>query len=208
LNREEILENFQNAHNKYFELLMKNYPGYGEDKDFGDFGPVPIYDLAIEVHACAAALGANATRRLRSIGLDFLYPFDNPVDLYTWRVKVKEEGIRHTTFAAIAIRIDSELQRMRRILELGGATAYDGLAEDAFISPQVRNQPRDQLCGNEDPPVAGLEVANCRPSTQVMVLPPDTDHQAVSRLERLEATSSIGANVSAIISFLRSFVTN
>lgn len=86
----EVVDLLQAAHNDYFRMLMENYPSVSRNEahSFAAFGPPELCELATEVHACAIALGKEARDRLFYIGLDVLYPFDNPVDLYNWRFHV------------------------------------------------------------------------------------------------------------------------
>ncbi|NJA87961.1 hypothetical protein HCX48_01805 [Rhodocyclus tenuis] len=132
------LEAFQGAHDKYFRLLLENYPLIQSNQPFADFGPLELCELAIEVHSCAIALGPKARERLCYLGLDLLYPFDNPVDLYNWRAWVKKENINHTTYASIAIRIDSEIKRMRRVFSLEANTAYEAMPTADFLVSKAR----------------------------------------------------------------------
>lgn len=205
MDKPSILDVLQAAHDKYFRLLLENYPLFPKDDPFSDFGPPELCELAVEVHSCAIALGPKARERLFHLGLDVLYPFDNPVDLFNWRVRVKHENIDHTTYASIAIRIDSELKRMRRVLELGGAAAYDVLSVDAFLvsksryksiaTPNKESGDNDQSSPAASPPNMHIDTVNIRYAA---------DSQAVSKLEALERETTIGANFSSIISVLRS----
>ncbi|WP_371181106.1 hypothetical protein [Xanthomonas sacchari] len=209
MNRTEIICKLESAHNEYFDLFLKNYPKQSDEDNYRDFGPAKLYELAIEVHACATALGPRAFERLHYVGLDFLYPFDNLVDFYSWRVNVKKNDVSHTIYAAIAIRIDSELQRMRRILELGGDIAYDALQKKAFLVSKNRYEITKDATGAPKARPPNAPEATClQPSIALEKSLPDTDHQAVSKLERLEASTAIGAHVSAIVSVLRSVFGN
>lgn len=76
MDRSSILDAFQAAHDNYFRLLLEHYPLSRNDTPFTDFGPPELCELALEVHACAIALGPKALERLRFLGLDMLYPFD------------------------------------------------------------------------------------------------------------------------------------
>lgn len=201
MENKKIIGKLQAAHDEYFALLIKHFPGNTKDTQFGDFGPVQLYDLAIEVHACAAALGPHACERLRYMGLDLLYPFDNPVDLYAWRMQVKEKKIPHTTYAAIAIRIDSEIKRLDRILELGGNSAYEALPIEAFLVPRTHYELFDvPVKATGKPPHSATEPAQPAAPIPCANLPPNSDHQAVNALERFEIGTTIGANIAAIAS--------
>lgn len=205
MDKPSILDALQTAHNEYFRLLLENYPLFPKDSPFADFGPPELCNLAIEVHSCAIALGPKARERLFHLGLDLLYPFDNPVDLFNWRVHVKKESIDHTTYASIAIRIDSELKRMRRVFELGGEAAYDALPDDAFLVSKTRYKSVGAPCeenGYNDQSSSAVSSPNMHIDT--VNIQYAADSQAVSKLETLEKETTIGANFSSIISVLRS----
>lgn len=199
-----ILEIFQVAHDKYFRLLLEYYPLSSKNEPFDDFGPPELCDFAIEVHSCAIALGPKARERLCYLGLDLLYPFDNPVDLYNWRIRVKKENINHTTYASIAIRIDSELKRMRRIFSLEADAAYEAVPTEEFLVSKVRyklaaapeeiQDKDDHTAPGTPPPGMHIDTVNIQYAA---------DSQAVTKLERLEKETTISANVSNIVAALR-----
>ncbi|MFW9266218.1 hypothetical protein ACLK1G_03365 [Pseudomonas sp. NR3] len=195
-----ILDAFEAAHDKYFHLMLEHYPTFRTAEPNGGFGPPELITLAIEAHSCAIALGPKALKRLCYLGLDVLYPFDNIVDLYNWRVKVKKEKIEHTTYASIAIRIDSEIDRMRRVFSLGAYDSYEALPTEEFLVSKLRYSASPQN-------VSAVEAPQEMPAPTMRV---DTinvqyaaDSQAVSNLEKLEKETSIGSNLSTIITTLR-----
>lgn len=199
----EIVDMLQTAHNGYFKMLMENYPSVRRDSEstFAVFGPPELCELATEVHACAIALGKEARDRLLYVGLDVLYPFDNPVDLYNWRAHVLAKKIDHTVFASIAIRIDGELKRLRRALELGGENAYAGLAPEVLLVSKSRYQlPSDVEKASSDrthmPPVTTVNI------NHVSVKHPG-DASAINDLEAFEKKTSVWSNVSNVISVLK-----
>lgn len=199
-----IIEAFQTAHDEYFRLFLKNYPSIPSCAPFADFGPPELCNLAIEVHSCAIALGTSARERLLYLGLELLYPFDNPVDHFNWRAFVKNENINHTTYASIAIRIDSELKRMRRVFELGGEVSYDAVPSDIFLVSKTRYKLIEVSDGGNEgdnkynqltpPPRMHIDTVNIHYAA---------DSQAVSQLEKVEKGTAIGSNFSNIISALR-----
>lgn len=200
MNKIEIAETLQLAHNKYFDLLMKSYPTLRSEGLLADFGPPEMCDLAIEVHSCAIALGNAALARLNHIGLSTLYPFDNPIDLYNWRVHVKSSRIDHTTYASIAIRIDSELKRLLRTFEIGGQSAYDELPSHLFLvsmeryaslTTQVHSNVKPSSEQRSHVQIGTLNITNA------------VDSAAVSRLEELEKKTTVWSNFSNIINTLR-----
>jgi hypothetical protein len=209
MDKPTILDAFQAAHDKYFSLLLEQFRLIQNSAPFADFGPPELCNLAIEVHACAIALGPKARERLFYLGLDLLYPFDNPVDLYNWRVHVKKENIDHTAYASIAIRIDSELKRMRRVFELGDGAAYDVIPAEAFLVSKARYKSisvPEPNGGNGGNGQSGPQSSPPRMHIDTVNIQYAADSQAVSRLEKLEKGSSIGVNFSNIISVLRTFV--
>lgn len=199
-----ILEAFQAAHDKYFRIFLEHYPLIPKDEPFADFGPPELCDLAIEVHSCAIALGPKARERLCYLGLDLLYPFDNPVDLYNWRVRVKKESIDHTSYASIAIRIDSELKRMRRVFSLEADAAYQAVPTDEFLVSKARYRlvtasEEGKNKDSQSTPVASSPTMHI----DTVNIQYAADSQAVSMLEKLEKETTIGANFSNIIATLR-----
>lgn len=206
MNKLPILDAFEVAHDNYFRLLLEHYP-LTQHNEFADFGPPELCDYAIEVHSCAIALGPKARERLCHLGLDLLYPFDNIIDLYNWRMRVKEEKIEHTTYASIAIRVDSELKRMRRVFSLDADAAYDAVPTETFLVSKARyksisttekeSQESNLSAPSELPPPMHIDTINIQHAA---------DSQAVSRLEKLEKETTIGANFSNIISALRPFL--
>lgn len=194
-----ILDNFQAAHDKYFNLLLKHYPTIPTDEPFTEFGPPELCDLAIEVQSNAICLGPKALERLCHLGLDVLYPFDNVVDLYNWRAMVKKERVDHTIYASIAIRIDSELKRMRRIFSLAADTAYEAVSTETFLVSKARyasdsspeeNKESGSYPRSEAPAGTHIDVLNVYAA----------DSQAISQLENLEKGSSIASNISNVVS--------
>lgn len=204
MDKPAILDTLQAAHDKYFLLLLEHYPLISKDGPFADFGPPELCDLAIEVHACVIALGPKALERLFYLGLDALYPFDNPVDLYNWRIRVKKESIDHTTYASIAIRIDSELKRMRRVFELDGEAAYEVIPAEAFLVSKARYKSiAVSEEGNGGVSQSGSVTSQSSMHIDTVNIQYAADSHAVSRLEKLEKETTIGANFSNIISVLR-----
>jgi hypothetical protein len=196
----DISNLLQAAHDKYFRLLMKNYPTLQNDDTFADFGPPELCDLASEVQSCAIALGSTALARLNHVGLAVLYPFDNPVDLYNWRHHVKSNRIDHTTYASIAIRIDAELKRFRRTLQLGDQAAYDALSEDLFLVSKERYSPAQPPAAHAQPrqsPSFHIETLNITHAA---------DSAAVSNLEAFEKKTTVWSNISNVINALRSLI--
>jgi hypothetical protein len=189
MNRLEVVLLLQAAHDKYFRALMESYPGFERDAIFADFGPPEICELAIEAHACAIALGPTALRRLRQVGFDVLYPFDNPVDLYNWRKFVRSASVDHTIYASIGIRIDSEIKRIRRAHQLGSADYYDALDDNTFVVSKDRYGP---LCLKESSdlgePFASCSSASASIHVEHLHVNNLADKAAVSSLEKLEKT--------------------
>lgn len=196
----EILEALQAAHNEYFSLMMRNYPTNPSDGLFVDFGPPEMCELAIEVQACAIALGSSALVRLEHLGLSILYPFDNAVDLYNWRRYVKVNRIDHATYASIAIRIDSELKRLRRTLELGGGLGYEALPKELFIVSKDRYKSNTN---HDSPNPAAPPLPPTNISIETVNISNSIDSDAINELERLEKKTTIWSNLSNIIGALR-----
>ncbi len=202
MNKMEITTLLQQAHNKYFDLLMKCYPGIPDNSHHTNLGPPELCELAIEVHSCAIALGQSALDRLLYLGLDLLYPFDNPVDHYNWRFQIKSGNIPHTTYAAIAIRIDSEISRIRRIYELGGESIYDNLPVNVVLVSKDRYSAKKVFIQDSNQSAPSESQSNAMIGTFDMAATVDT--AAVKKLEELELNTSIWSNVSTVLAFMRS----
>ena len=200
----ELLDLFQSAHDAYFRLLMQDYPSERNEEIGSDFGTPELCELATEAHACAISLGSKALQRLNFVGFSDLYAFDNPVDMYNWRVKVRKDKINHTTYASIAIRIDSELKRLRRIAEFGGEAAYEALEVDELLVSKVRYQSLAGSHEKADSPAQG--VSGSTVNIHTINMNHSTDSQAVGKLEEYEKRTTIWSNVSNIINVLRSLV--
>lgn len=196
-----IIDAFQKAHDEYFRLLMVHYPL--APNGGGDFGPPELCELAIEAQSCATALGPVARERLTYLGLDLLYSFDNPVDQFNWRAQVRRDSISHTTFTSIAIRIDSELKRVRRILQLGGAVFYDAMPPDIFLVSKnryetIKTSDLQKSATNTSKPKKEASV-----HIQTVNIQYAADDKAVNRLQEVEKKTTIGSNISNIINTLR-----
>jgi hypothetical protein len=204
MNKLQVADVLQAAHDKYFGLLMKSYPTIPSDELFADFGTPELCELALEVQSCVTALGSTAMKRFIHIGLDALYPFDNPVDLYNWRQHVRNNRIDHTTYASIAIRIDSEIKRLRRTLELGDEAAYNALPPETFLVSKDRYASVATPQASPNPPPAIPPTASVH--TEMPDITNPVDSPAISKLEELEKKTTIWSNVSNIITALRTLL--
>ena len=75
--------------------------------------------------------------------------------MYNWREYVKSNRVNHTTYASIAIRIDAELKRFCRTLEIGGEFAYGELSNDLFLVSKERYASLAEASeANAKPPMA------------------------------------------------------
>ncbi|MCO5787248.1 hypothetical protein DHB74_12855 [Pseudomonas sp. G11-1] len=118
---------------------------------------------------------------------------------------MKKENIDHTTYASIAIRVDSELKRIRRVFELSGEATYEALPSDAFLVSKDRYKSvaaSAEECDGDDE--SGQKAPQSNMHIDTVNIQYAADSQAVSKLEALEKETTIGANFSNIISFLRS----
>lgn len=125
-----VIQQLKKSHTDYTKLFIMRYPTMGDASPWQD---QTLYDLAINTSACAIALGTKALMRLRIIGFDKLYAFDNPVDHFTWRLHVREQQVCQTIYASIIERINAELDRLETILSLGGECGYDDMPENLFL---------------------------------------------------------------------------
>ncbi|MGZ3952663.1 MAG: hypothetical protein ACXVBZ_14785 [Flavisolibacter sp.] len=203
-----IVEKLQNAHNQYFNLMIKEYSQFSSSNELVvDLGPSELCELAIEVHACAIALGPVVRDRLCYLGLDLLYPFDNPVDHFNWRVQVKKDRIPHTIYASIAVRIDAELKRIRQVLEIHSDLPYSDLPIDLFLVSKTRYPiSASEITSENDNSNAAKLCSAVTPQVGTVNNYFAADSNAVSQLEKLEKKTSIFSNVSNITAFLRSIL--
>ncbi|WP_155416961.1 hypothetical protein [Chromobacterium violaceum] len=200
----KVIDLLQTAHDKYFDLLLKNYPTLSSKAPFEGFGPPELCELAIEAHSCAIALGPAIRERLFYLGFDILYPFDNPVDLYGWHSYVKENNVAHSVYASIAIRIDSELKRIRRVFVLSRGAAYDAVPPDIFLVSKeryrsaIKPKSTDELNEYPNTPDQGSV------SIHTVNIQYTNDSQAIDRLKDLESKTTIWSNFSNVVGVLRS----
>ena len=116
---------------------------------------------------------------------------------------MKKENIDHTAYASIAIRIESEIKRMRRVFSLEADAAYEEVPTKEFLVSKARYKSiaaiEERTGENKQPafdtsPAVHIDTVNIEYAA---------DSQAVSNLERLEKETTIGANFSNIVTALR-----
>ncbi|WP_164840474.1 hypothetical protein [Collimonas arenae] len=110
-------------------------------------------------------------------------------------------------YASIAIRIDAELQRLLRTVELGGELAYDNLQANTFLVSKERYAPRNsekkENAVESEQPKNSLLASHI--GTVNFYTSNANDVAAVSGIEKMEKASAIGSNFSSIIGTLIKF---
>lgn len=106
----ESVKAFKVSYGEYFKLFLDTYPLFTWKDD--NYGSNELFLKAIECQALASTFGETAKSRFDTIGFNKLFPFDNPVDWYNWEAFVKDNEVSHTIYATLAMRLDSEIQRM------------------------------------------------------------------------------------------------
>lgn len=132
---EQTLDKLKMLDDEYFKDLMEYYPKIFMKEDT----PVPnnICEKAINVQTLLTMLGETAFARMKYIGFDVLYPFDNPIDSFSWKENVKEKKVPHTLYFSISIRMESELKRMHQYIANDAWDAYCALSESEFLVSKV-----------------------------------------------------------------------
>lgn len=189
----EIVKKFKSAHDAYFKLLVENYPTTSPVTEDSRFGKPQACELATEAQACLIALGTSAQNRMIRLGFDLLYPYNNIVDQFNWRSKIISEDISFTTFASIAIRIDSELQIIEKLIAMESCEKYDAIPEILFTQSKSRytvvtspntntdiNQPLSPPDGNPDR------------------IKEDADAEAVNQIKEFEQKTNILSNLASV----------
>ena len=140
------IQMFKDALNAYFKLFLQHHPALVRDPTTGapldlEKGVWEVRDLlehGLRLQVMLCALGESATNRMCRLGFKHLVPVDNPVDWYEWAQWIRKAEIGHTPFASIAVRIDSEVERIRQFAEADALTDYERLPDDLFIVTDTR----------------------------------------------------------------------
>ena len=211
----DILNKLEKCLEKYFSIFIEYYPDALSMKDSRDFAPGDLYQLTIEAHCLTAILGKSCVERLNYVGFDEYISFDNPVDWYNWAAKVRELKIPKEVYLSISIRIDSELKRIRFLIENEQFNSYENLKYSNYLKPKERYKEfRNSLTAEGDPKKVISDVdythtnimtstEQCKQSTTVdSVDNKGSEQEAINNLDRLHKKNSIITSWLAILSKL------
>lgn len=198
MERIEVLKKFKLAHDEYFKLLLSTYPTKSPITEHSGFGDPRICELATEAQACLIALGSSAQNRMIRLGFDLLYPYNNIVDQYNWRSKIIADDISFTTFASIAIRIDSEIEIIEKLISMACSENYDEIPESLFTQSKSRytltTSPNAEPDLNLPPP-----VSDGSPD----LIKEDADAEAINQIKKFEQKSNILSNVATVATSIK-----
>lgn len=196
---EEIIDKFQSSFDRYHKLFLENYPLFSH-KEF-DFGSRELNDLGIECQAYISMLGSTAKERMKYVGFNQLFAFDNVVDWYNWKLWVNENEVDHTQYLSISMRIETELRRMRFFLKEDMWDAYCNLQANEYSVSYLQYE--DFQPKAKEPPEHGVQTADDinHPSIQVVINnhPEKTEEKVFSNIKRIEEQTSIMANIATFI---------
>jgi len=192
------LQKLKNLENEYFKVFNKCYPTFYDESKGAVFGPSELYKMAIEAEYLLACLGRTAINRMNYLGFDMLFPFNNPVDWFTWKTFIKENSIEHTVYFSISIRLATEIKRMELHLENDAWNEYCELSEHEFSVSKSRYSELFFDEGHEDK--ENSERSNHAQNVQNIHIGEisynkKTEEKAVSNLDKLEKGTSIWSNI-------------
>jgi hypothetical protein len=200
MERIDILNNFKRAHDEYFKLFLSTYPTTPPITEHSGFGDPHTCELATEAHACLIALGSSAQNRMIRLGFDLLYPFNNIVDQYNWRSKIISNEISFTTFASIAIRIDSEIEIIEKIISMKHFENYEAIPETLFTQSKSRytltTSPHVDLDIDLKPPTSDGSPDNIKK---------EADAEAINQIKKIEQKSNILSNLATVATSIKTF---
>ncbi|MDX2022507.1 MAG: hypothetical protein SF187_19880 [Deltaproteobacteria bacterium] len=221
------IEEFKSALNAYFKLFLHYHPALIRDSTTGalldlEKGVWDVRDLleqGVRLQVMLCTLGQCATKRICRLGFRHLVPVDNPVDWFEWARWIRSAEVGHTPFASIAVRIDSEIERIRQFAEADASSEYDKLPDDLFIVTDTRYEEifatapyrRDRLDPNAAAPKATNEQSGAPASREANTrFQPVPSGGADGRIQIVEGSSldafvkhsTIWSNLSTALSFL------
>lgn len=194
----DIVKNFKQAHDEYFKLLLSTYPTKLPITEQSRFGDPHTCELATETQACLIALGSSAQNRMIRLGFDLLYPYNNIVDQYNWRSKIISDDISFTTFASIAIRIDSEIEIIKKVISMERFENYDAIPETFFTQSKSRytltTSPNVDLDINIKPLISDGSPDRIKK---------DADAEAINQIKNFEQKSNILSNLATVATSIK-----
>lgn len=198
MERVEVLKKLKLAHDEYFKLLLSTYPTKPPISENSGFGDPRACELAIEAQACLIALGSSAQNRMVRLGFDLLYPYNNIVDQYNWRTKIISDNTSFTTFASIAIRIDSEIDIIEKLISMERSENYDAIPESLFTQSKSRytltTSKNIAPHINLPPP-----ISDGSPD----LIKEDADAEAINQIKKLEQNSNILSNLVTVATSIK-----
>ncbi|AIW17255.1 hypothetical protein VITU102760_19775 [Vibrio tubiashii] len=185
----ESIKAFKEAYGDYFKLFLDTYPLLLKNKE--NFGCNELFLKAIECQALASTFGVVAKDRFNTIGFNQLVPFDNPVDWYNWKEFVVKNEISHTIYASLAIRLDSEIQRMLYLAENDLWKHYELLDSKQFLVSYLKYDCfQDKNIQVEDSESHDISADSSN----------SDEGRAFDNLDRMQKQTSIWSNVINVIS--------
>ncbi|WP_339531991.1 hypothetical protein [Pseudomonas mucidolens] len=198
MQRIDVLKKLKLAHDEYFKLLLSTYPTKQPITEHSGFGDPRACELATEAQACLIALGSSAQNRMIRLGFDLLYPYNNIVDQYNWRSKIIADNISFTTFASIAIRIDSEIDIIEKLISMEHSENYDTIPESLFTQSKSRYT-------RIPSPNLDLDINHPPPSSDGSpdLIKEDADAEAINQIRKLEQKSNILSNLATVATSIK-----
>lgn len=128
-----VLNNLRDLIDNYFSKFSEIYPLKTEN-DLDNPKTTELSEIAIQARCLVSILGERVYKRLKFIGFDKFFPFDNPVDYSNWGCTIRSEKIPYTAFCEIIIRMKSEFERIKFFLENDKWDEYESLDEATFLT--------------------------------------------------------------------------
>ncbi|HHF2920451.1 hypothetical protein D8S93_19055 [Vibrio sp. VGrn 2] len=185
----ESLKAFKVSYGEYFKLFLDTYPLFTWKDE--NYGSNELFLKAIECQALASTFGETAKSRFDTIGFNKLFPFDNPVDWYNWEAFVKDNEVSHTIYATLAMRLDSEIQRMLFFAERDLLESYESLDSEQFLVSYLKYD-----CFHNSDLQNNLEVKHDEIENHKEI----DESRAFDNLDRMQKQTSIWSNVINVLS--------
>jgi len=197
------LDEFKEASDTYFKKFNEFYPLFKKGVE-GIFGPSELYELALKAQCLVGMLGPTATRRLKYVGFGMLFPFDNPVDWYEWKEAIVRRSIPQSIYFSIAIRLDSEIARIRFFLDRGKWDDYQLLSDSEYLVSKERyagywKELEETGSPSKSGPVDAQLVPSSTFSINELNINLKSESEAVNNLDKWQKRSEIWANIIDVV---------
>jgi hypothetical protein len=193
-----ILEDLKSLDDEYFKKFMEFYPLYLTKEKEGIFGPSELFEMAISAQVLLTELGDTAIARMKYLGFDLMYPFDNPVDWFNWKEEIQKNNVPQSVYFSISLRMSSEFNRMFQHVERDTWDVYCQLSGNEFLVSKERYKEHFVADKEIESPISsGLEAAvDTRPHVHIdnFHYSQEVEKEAVDNLDRLQKHSSIWSN--------------